>query len=676
MHAGWAAQSGMRAALLARAGFYGPRTVFEGVHGLFHGFANTLDGNYDEVIGDFGKRWVTETLAFKPYPCGTMAHPYIDCARRLGGEGARPTTSRRWSATWARGPCTGCGSRSPPSRSPPTAMPGNSRTPYCIAAGFVRGNVGLGRLHRRGGARSGGGRAGAARSATASIRTIPIRASFTGHIRATLNDGRVIEERQPHFRGGAQEPLTRADIEDKFVLNCRHGGWDEARAKRRSRCCASSTTAGSISRRCGGESSCAYRLDDRSRIDIHRVLTLLTQVGGVIFVTRRYSWAAGSCPKTLQGWRHARADHGDLSSFSIRRCSADRRSQRSRRPAGGFRCPAMPEAGRPFAAGSRLRIASSTATTSMRASVALMTEMSQARSIALHPRNDPRSTLTAIFPSSTDFRLLASPFAQLTARKLDMAYCLRSPDGDIPAGTACDRRSTTGHSSSWAPGDTSPSYTGDRLLSLRVETCELPATRSPPQPRHWSLRADRARRRDGWRTSGRDLGASSGYSSSLILPRALGVSSPTAAAFRAAGAASPRRPHNHWRFSRSTPCHAGNGTASGPRLRGDDSASDNAADHRRQSAYARPPMYTDLALHIDGAWLNGDGRAGEDVINPATEKPLGKLPHASTADLDRALEAARRASRSGATPPPMSAPRCCARPPTSCASAPTRSRAS
>ena len=53
-------------------------------------------------------------------------------------------------------------------------------------------------------------------------------------------------------------------------------------------------------------------------------------------------------------------------------------------------------------------------------------------------------------------------------------------------------------------------------------------------------------------------------------------------------------------------------------------------------------MYTDLALHIDGQWLNGDGRAGEDVINPATEKPLGKLPHASTADLDRALEAAKK----------------------------------
>jgi len=51
-------------------------------------------------------------------------------------------------------------------------------------------------------------------------------------------------------------------------------------------------------------------------------------------------------------------------------------------------------------------------------------------------------------------------------------------------------------------------------------------------------------------------------------------------------------------------------------------------------------MYTDLGLYIDGKWLNGDGRKGEDVINPATGKTLAHLPHASTADLDAALDAA------------------------------------
>ncbi|MGA8800942.1 MAG: aldehyde dehydrogenase family protein, partial [Pseudolabrys sp.] len=53
-------------------------------------------------------------------------------------------------------------------------------------------------------------------------------------------------------------------------------------------------------------------------------------------------------------------------------------------------------------------------------------------------------------------------------------------------------------------------------------------------------------------------------------------------------------------------------------------------------------MYSDLALYIDGKWLNGEGRKGEDVINPATGKILARLPHASKADLDAALAAAEK----------------------------------
>jgi succinate-semialdehyde dehydrogenase/glutarate-semialdehyde dehydrogenase len=52
-------------------------------------------------------------------------------------------------------------------------------------------------------------------------------------------------------------------------------------------------------------------------------------------------------------------------------------------------------------------------------------------------------------------------------------------------------------------------------------------------------------------------------------------------------------------------------------------------------------MYTDLALHIGGAWRNGDGRQSEEVVNPATEKPLARLPHAGASDLDEALAAAK-----------------------------------
>ena len=59
----------------------------------------------------------------------------------------------------------------------------------------------------------------------------PYPNNYTGHIRATLKDGRVVEERQPYLRGGAQEPLTPQDVTDKFALNVQHGGWSKAQGE-------------------------------------------------------------------------------------------------------------------------------------------------------------------------------------------------------------------------------------------------------------------------------------------------------------------------------------------------------------------------------------------------------------------------------------------------------------
>ena len=229
LHPGWSAQSGLQAALLGRAGFNGPRTVFEGVHGFFHAFAHTTKGDYDALIGDFGKKWVTETLAFKAYPCGTMTHPYIDCARALAARGVKAddvvemvcevgegTVHRLWEPLAAK-------------QRPANGYAGKFSTPYCIAAGFVRGNVGLGDF---------------ADAAVHDPKVLALAAkvhyridpnnpypkNFTGHIRATLRDDSVVEQRQPYMRGGAQEPLSRADIEEKFLLNAQHGGWSADRA--------------------------------------------------------------------------------------------------------------------------------------------------------------------------------------------------------------------------------------------------------------------------------------------------------------------------------------------------------------------------------------------------------------------------------------------------------------
>lgn len=224
MHAGWAAQSGIRAALLTRGGFVGPRTVFEGVHGLFHGFAHTTEGNYDALIGDFGSRWVTDTLAFKPYPCGTMAQPYIDCARRLGARGIEPEDVSEIVCEVAEGTVHRLWEPLADKQRPRNGYAAKFATPYLLATGFVHGGVGLGAFTE---------------SAVTDARVLALAAkvkfvidpdnpypdNYTGHIRATLRDGSMVEDRQPYLRGGAQEPLTRQDVTDKFTLNAQHGGW-------------------------------------------------------------------------------------------------------------------------------------------------------------------------------------------------------------------------------------------------------------------------------------------------------------------------------------------------------------------------------------------------------------------------------------------------------------------
>jgi succinate-semialdehyde dehydrogenase / glutarate-semialdehyde dehydrogenase len=52
--------------------------------------------------------------------------------------------------------------------------------------------------------------------------------------------------------------------------------------------------------------------------------------------------------------------------------------------------------------------------------------------------------------------------------------------------------------------------------------------------------------------------------------------------------------------------------------------------------------YPQVNLHIDGAWVKGAGGKSEPVLNPATGDPIGDVPHADKADLDRALAAAEK----------------------------------
>ncbi len=229
MHPGWAAQSGYRAARLAEAGFAGPRTVFEGEHGLFNGFARAKTGecNWPGLLNDFGTRWASVDIAFKAYACGTMTHPYIDCARALAAtmksSGSALEAIKEIECETSDGYVHRLWEPLANKQRPPNAYAAKFSVPYAIAVAMIFDDAGLSQYTE-------------AMVADPRVQALatkihyivdpqnPYPARYTGHLRITLRDGKIIEGRQPHLRGGVAEPLSDDDITQKFFANCVHGG--------------------------------------------------------------------------------------------------------------------------------------------------------------------------------------------------------------------------------------------------------------------------------------------------------------------------------------------------------------------------------------------------------------------------------------------------------------------
>jgi 2-methylcitrate dehydratase PrpD len=229
MHPGWAAQAGYRAARMAQAGFTGPRTLFDGEHGFFHAFANSDDCDFTAMLDGAGRQWLSADIAFKPYACGTMAHPYIDCARQLVADGVRPDAVAAIECKTAEGIVHRLWEPLAAKQNPPNGYAAKFSIPYAIAVGMLRGDAGLSEYEEAVVADP------AVRTLASKIRyvvdpTNPYPQQFTGHVRVTLDNGDVREASQDHFRGGREEPLSAEALEEKFIANCRYGGWSGDRA--------------------------------------------------------------------------------------------------------------------------------------------------------------------------------------------------------------------------------------------------------------------------------------------------------------------------------------------------------------------------------------------------------------------------------------------------------------
>ncbi len=78
LHTAQAAGNGVTVAMLAARGFSGATRILEGEQGFFAGYAR--QDVKEELFKDFGTRWRSGTISFKPYPCCRHTHSAIDAA--------------------------------------------------------------------------------------------------------------------------------------------------------------------------------------------------------------------------------------------------------------------------------------------------------------------------------------------------------------------------------------------------------------------------------------------------------------------------------------------------------------------------------------------------------------------------------------------------------------------
>ena len=219
LHPGWAGHAGALAAALARGGVPGPATVLEGRFGLYRTFLGTEPDV--RPFATLGRDWEILRVGYKPYPCCHLNHAYLDCALELRrAPGVSADTIEQIECRVPAGEIPIICEPADAKRRPRNSYDAQFSLPFSIASAFVDGAVGLDTYAPT--------RLDDARVLSLAARVThvvdpasPFPASFPGWVRVRLSDGRELEARAPHGRGGPERPLPAEAIVEKFRDNAR-----------------------------------------------------------------------------------------------------------------------------------------------------------------------------------------------------------------------------------------------------------------------------------------------------------------------------------------------------------------------------------------------------------------------------------------------------------------------
>jgi len=221
IHPGWAAASGITAAALAADDIPAPREAYEGRFGLYRShlppehFAAT---DLAIATAGLGAQWEIDNVAIKPFPACHFVHGCADAAIALHKGGAPLTGIARIRALIPAGVVKSVAEPVAAKRRPANDYDAKFSIPYAVASGLLRGKLGLAEMVPA---------AFTDPAIEALMDQVEYEADpastfpkhYTGEVVIEYTDGRSLRHRMAVNRGNPDQPLTNAEIEEKFFDN-------------------------------------------------------------------------------------------------------------------------------------------------------------------------------------------------------------------------------------------------------------------------------------------------------------------------------------------------------------------------------------------------------------------------------------------------------------------------
>ncbi len=203
---GNAARNGLLAALLAAENFDGPSEPLTGAQGYYHALNETADLSF--LTSGLGETWEILGTAYKPYPCGFVIHPVLDCV-----------------LDWRRGNPAAVVEKVVVTGNPLLAVRtdrpdiSNGRqaqvsTQHAVAAALLRGAAGVDEFTD---ACVSDSEIAALRGGIHVVRDETFKTTSAA-VEITTRDGRVHKVAQHAARGSADNPMSDADLEAKLRM--------------------------------------------------------------------------------------------------------------------------------------------------------------------------------------------------------------------------------------------------------------------------------------------------------------------------------------------------------------------------------------------------------------------------------------------------------------------------